>query len=483
MRIACVLITHLRAKVELRRHPQWQDRPILIVAGPPSQAKLMVVDRFPGAAAVRPGMTLEQALSHHADASVLDADEPQYRRVFGRVLTALQGISDRVEGAELGTAYVRCDGLEGLFGGEAGVVSALLQAVPADLIPRVGMATAKFPAFVAARTSRPRGATTVPDDVRAFLAPHPIDLLPVPTPVQHELHRFGLHTLGAVAALREPLLAERLGPAGRQAWAFCNGSDDRPVVPLAVEEVIVEHTTLPFHSAASEALGVVVDTLLRRAYARPELQGRCAGAADLRCAADGGSPWELSIQFKQPIGAWERASFAIRSRLAVDHPRSPVEDVTLTLSRITGVAATQPGLLPDVRDDGQQWLVAADRRLQALMGGGHALYRIVTVAPWHPAPELRAVLVPLDPAGRDAMRPLHAPLPVAVQEGTAGEPVSLRVARRWQRIVRIADRWAFDLWWLPVPITRDYYRIDAGDDRTVTLFRDRRDDRWYRQVA
>ena len=143
----------------------------------------------------------------------------------------------------------------------------------------------------------------------------------------------------------------------------------------------------------------------------------------------------------------------------------------------------QPGLLPDVRDDGQRWLVAADRRLQALMGGGHALYRIVTVAPWHPAPELRAMLVPLDPAGRDAMRPLHAPTPVAVQEGTAGEPVSVRVARRWQRIVRIADRWAFDLWWLPVPITRDYYRIDAGDGRPVTLFRDRRDDRWYRQVA
>ena len=482
MRVACVLITHLRAKVELRRHPQWQDRPVLIVAGPPSQAKLVVVDRFPGAAAVRPGMTLEQALSHHADASVLDADEPQYRRVFGRVLTALQEISDRVEGAELGTAYVRLDGLEGLFRGEAGVVSALLQAVPADLIPRIGMATAKFPAFVAARTSRAREATTAPADVRAFLAPHPIDLLPVPTPVQHELHRFGLHTLGAVAALGEQLLAERFGSDGRPAWAFCTGTDDRPVVPLVVEAVIVEHTTLPFHSTASETLGVVVDTLLRRAYTRPALQG-LRRRRNLRCAADGRPPWELSIQFKQPVGTWERASFAIRSRLAVDHPRIPVEEVTLTLSRITGEAVMQPGLLPDVRDDQQQRLVAVDRRLQALMGGGHALYRIVTVAPWHPAPELRAVLVPLDPAGRDAMRPLHAPTPVAVQEGTAGEPVSLRVARRWQRIVRIADRWAFDLWWLPAPITRDYYRIDAGDGRSVTLFRDRRDDRWYRQVA
>ena len=47
MRVACVLITHLRAKVELRRHPQLQDRPVLIVAGPPAQAKPVVVDPFP----------------------------------------------------------------------------------------------------------------------------------------------------------------------------------------------------------------------------------------------------------------------------------------------------------------------------------------------------------------------------------------------------------------------------------------------------
>ena len=387
-------------------------------------------------------------------------------------------------GTELGTAYVRCDGLEGLFGGEAGVVSALLQAVPADLLPRVGMATAKFPAFVAARSSRPRGATTVPDDVRAFLAPQPIDLLPVPPHVKHELHRFGLHTLGAVAALGEQLLAERLGTGGPAGMGVLH-RDRRPARRPAGGgggDRRAHHAPLPLRRQRDARRSG-----RHPAPARLRPAGTAAAGApvrqNLRCAADRGPPWELSIQFKQPVGAWERASFAIRSRLAVDHPGFPVEEVSLTLSRITGAAATQPGLWPDVRADGQRGLVAAERRLQALLGGGHALYRIVSVAPWHPAPELRAMLVPLDPAGRDAMRPLHAPTPVAVQEGTAGEPVSLRVARRWQRIARIADRWAFDLWWLPAPITRDYYRIDAGDGRPVTLFRDRQDDRWYRQVA
>ena len=174
-----MLVTHLRAKVEIGRQPHLKEWPVLVVDRDPSRARPIVVDRSPAARRARDGMTLEQALSHHGNAVALDADEPHYRRVFGRMLAALQGISDRVEGDELGTAYVGLDGLEGLFRGEAGGVSALLNAVPAHLAPRVGVANAKFPAYVAALTCAAHGAFRVPADVSAFLAPHSIDLLAV----------------------------------------------------------------------------------------------------------------------------------------------------------------------------------------------------------------------------------------------------------------------------------------------------------------
>ena len=483
MRVACVLITHLRAKTEMRRHPHLKDSPVLIVDRTGPRSRPLVVDRFSAASAVTAGMTLEQAVSRHANAIVLDADEPHYRSVFDRVLASLQGTSDRVEGAELGTAYVRIDGIEKLYRGEAGAVSALLNVVPSYLNPRIGVADAKFFAFVAARTCGAHGAFRVPKDVAAFLAPHSIDLLPVSADVKSEMHRFGLHTMGAVASMSGHMLADRFGPDGRRAWVLCNGTDDSLVVPQEFEESIVEHASLPFHSSSIEALFVAVDAILRRAYARPGMRGRYAGAADLLCAASGWPPWEKSVRFKQPVGAWERASLAVRSRLEADPPRNPVEDVTVTLSGFTGESGTQLGLLKDVRDDRRRRLVEADRRLQALMGGGHALHRIAEVAPWHPAPEMRALQVPIDPSGRDAIRPLHTPKPVEVQESTDGEPVSVRVQRRWQRVARIDDRWTFNLWWLPEPVTRVYYRIDQGDGRRITLFRDRRDDRWYRQSA
>ena len=489
MRVACVLATHLRAKVEMRRHSDLADYPVVIVDHDATGARPLVADRFPAASGVTAGMTLEQAVSCHANVVMLDADEPHYRRIFAQVLTSLQGISDRVEGADLGIAYVRVDGLEELFGGEAGVVSALLNAVPAYLNARIGVAGSKFPAFVVARTSRTLGATRVPGDVGAFLAPHSIDLLPVSPGVKSMMHRFGLHTMGAASSMSADIFVDQFGLEGKRAWALCNGVDDSPFVPMAFEESIVEHASLPFHSSSLEVLFIAVDTLLRRGYARPEMRGRYVGAASLRCGVSGSKPWEKIVGFREPASTWERASFSIRSRVGVDLPQAPVEDVTLTLSGLTGEPGFQAGLFDDPREDRLRRLLDVERRLRTRMSGplkspgGHVLHRIVDVAPFHPAPEMRALQVPVDPSGSDAIKPLHSPMPVDVREGMGSEPVSVRLRRRWHRVARIADKWTFDLWWLPEPVTRAYYRVDPGDGRQITLFRDRINGRWYRQRA
>ena len=206
MTIACILVTHLRAKVEMQRQPHLRDRPVLIVDR--SGSRPLVIDHFPAASGVAAGMTLEQALSRQTEGVVLEADEAAYRRTFHRILVSLQGVSDRVEDAELGTAYVGLDGLEAMYGGEARLVTTLLNAVSQSLAPRAGVGETKFSAYVAARTCDPPGTTRVPPDVAGFLAPRPVDLLPIPAKLRAEMHRFGLLTLGDVAAMK----AEALRP-------------------------------------------------------------------------------------------------------------------------------------------------------------------------------------------------------------------------------------------------------------------------------
>ena len=158
-----------------------------------------------------------------------------------------------------------------------------------------------------------------------------------------------------------------------------------------------------------------------------------------------------------------------------------MEEVILALSGLTGESGVQLSLLADLQGDRERRLAEAERQLQARTGGRPTLHRVVEVAPWHPAPEMRAMQVPLDASGADGMRPLSLPSPVAVREGPEGEPAAVQMGERWQRVSRIEDLWCFDLWWMPQPLTRTYYRVGREDGGEVTLFRDRRENRWFRQ--
>ena len=121
------------------------------------------------------------------------------------------------------------------------------------------------------------------------------------------------------------------------------------------------------------------------------------------------------------------------------------------------------GLLPEVRESNKRRLVEVDRELRARTGGSPALYRVVGVAPWHPAPEMRALRVPVDSSARDEVRSLSSPVLVVVREGRGRQPKAVRLGSRWLQVSRIEEQWGFDLWWMSRPMTRTYYRV-IGED-------------------
>ena len=479
MRVACLLISHLRTKSEMRRDARLRARPAVIVDRAGSIP--LVVDRTPEAFGVRVGMTLEQAVSHHADSIVLEADEPYYQQVFDDVLRSLVDIGHRVEGPELGTAYVRLDGLEALYGGEERLVYALLGVVPHDLAPAVGVSDAKFPAFVAALTGKPMQVTRTPSDVARFLSPHSVDLLPLSDEIKTGLRLLGLHTMGKVARLPKGLLTDRFGREGLRAWSFCNGNDQRPLVPLEIEETIVEHTSFPTHSTSLELFLVTVDILLKKAFSRPQMLGRKATGVTLECSCESALSWRKSIHFKRGVHSWKQASSIIKQQLEPDPPRTAIEEIRLTLTDLSGASGVQLGLWADPKKIKWRRLREAERKLRSKMSADHILHRVVEVAPWHPAPEMRSVQVPLDRSGNYSIRPVATPTEVSVREGDRRRPVAVLLGDRWCPVTRVADLWTFDLWWLPKPIARTYYRLNGDDGRQITLFHDRRGDNWYRQ--
>ena len=472
--IGCVLVNHFRARVELARRPQLSDCAGMIVDR--SRRRSMVVDTLPAIREAVAGMRLERARSLVPNAVVLEADEPYYRQAFEELLCALDLVSDRVEGAELGVAYVGLDG--------ASVMSdELLCAMPEHYKPRIGIGANKFTSFVAARVRRSSGVTMVPADAAAFLAPHPIELLPCSSDLIDDLEQLGLRSLGDIAAQEPHALLDRFGREGRRAWELANGIDERPLRPWRREEPVVETLLLPEASVSLELLRVVIERLLERAYAQPRMRGRYAETATLTCALEDAPTWEKAFHFRTGVGSWRRAAEMIKRRLETEYPQAPIETITITLAQLGGATGEQGSLFPDLRHDRERRLLETERKLQARLNGQRSLRRLVEVAPWHPAPELRTVHVSIDPSADDGLRPLTAPTAIAVREGPEREPLAVRIGEDWRTVARIEDQWSFNLWWRLTPMQRRYYQVSGEDGRQLTLYRDGEDQCWYRQTA
>ena len=393
MKVACVLVTHLPMKAELKRYPDLRGRPILITES--SGSKRLVLDSSPEARGVTCGMSLQEAWSRCSDTVLLQADAPYYHSVFDDTLRSLERRSPLVERAELGCAYVGLDGLEAMYGGEARLIASLLQAVPQAFNPRIGVAAGKFPAYVAAAASGGGQATRVPDDVAGFLKDFPVDLLPLSWGNKARLHRFGLYTLGQLAALSVGSVQAQFGPEGRVAWELANGIDHSPLLPYQREEVVSESLTFPSPTITLYAILTAVETLLGWAFARPEMRGRYLRTAAIEGRVFRHAPWTRRFAFKDAVNSKDRAFFVLKSALESIALPGPLEDMTLTLAGFTGESGIQTGLFSDVRR--REQLREMMRQLEARLGGKPPIYRLREVEPWSRIPERRQALVPFDP--------------------------------------------------------------------------------------
>jgi hypothetical protein len=78
------------------------------------------------------------------------------------------------------------------------------------------------------------------------------------------------------------------------------------------------------------------------------------------------------------------------------------------------------------------------------------------------------------------MRRLYSPLPVAVETGGDGLPLTVAGVA----VEAIREQWAVeDRWWTPRPLGRRYFELALADGRATVVFRNAFSGRWYRQRA
>jgi protein ImuB len=497
-RYACVWVPGFAAAALIRQDPALRGRPVAALRGATLRSVVAVT---PAAAAggARAGMSATEAATRVPDLVGRLEDPEAERAAAGALLDVAWALSPRVEVIAPGCLCLDLGGLEPLFGDEQRIGERLAAAGEAVGLPvRVGIGATRTLAQLAARAGA--GLLVVPPGAeQEFLVPRPLGLLDPEPDVGLALERWGIETLGALAALPTAALLARLGPAAVRLQALARGTDPGPFVPQLMPEPCREAITLDWEVPSLPALAFILDRLLAQLAARLAL--REAGATALRVTlrlADG-CVHEHHLGVAAPLRDGRTLGRLLRAELEALRLPAPVVAVAVE---------AEPGLLAPLQTD----LFAPPRpsprelgeilgRLAALVGADRVG---APVAPDTHRPD--AVLVapfpggettPARPAGGGppvpppgsrpppwvtgaalVRRRLVPPRPARV-ECRAGRPTRIEAEGFRGAVVAVAGPWpTAGEWWAETAWAREEWDVAFPDGAVCRLARDLAGDAW-----
>jgi len=390
MLVACLRIPRFAVEAERLRRTDVASRLILV-----GEAAVLDCSLGAEASGVRRGMRMSEAIGLCHRAVVLAPEAPYYQRLFDNVLDYLETQSPVVENAGQGLAYLSLDGLPlniDVFA--EGLISGVHRRT--GFMASVGVAVGKFPSRVAAERSRPGTAKVIPADGQAeFLAPLPVDLLPLTEAMRWRLDLLGIGTMGDIARLPVGPFQAQFGPEGKRCWELAHGIDGEPLVPRVTEETLVRRLQMPSPAVTLDSILIGVERLVEAAYADSQRGGRWVRKAVVRASLEGGGTWELPVAFREALSDPKNAWFAIKSALSRRPPERPVEELEIELVGLSAESGKQAAMF---EGKGKLWrqVEEAVRQVGVQAGGRPATGRVMEMEPWSRIPERRMALVELD---------------------------------------------------------------------------------------
>ncbi len=272
--------------VEAERLRDGQLRGLPVVVGGAGDRGVVASASYEARAfGVRSAMPMVTARRLCRHLVVLPGDHAYYRRVSKEVFEVFRETTPRVEGLSIDEAFLDVSGLRRHFASALDVAQHVRRRLRSELgLPSsAGVASVKFIAKMASGAAKPDGAMVVSAaDQLEFLHARPArDLWGVGEATFAKLDRFGVETIGDIAALPERSLVRALGPSlGSHLHHLAWARDDRSVEPEGEAKSVSVEETFPLdvqgRSALETELLRLCDTLGYRLH-RAGLAGRTIG--------------------------------------------------------------------------------------------------------------------------------------------------------------------------------------------------------------
>ncbi len=519
MPFVCLFVPDFPVQASLRLDARLRGRAIAVWEGTPPMSKIISFNPAARKAGIELGMTklcaescgnvhLSQRSVHRegsAHAALLDCAQAYSPRVEDTTrIPRAQSTECRFHD----TVVLDITGCDKLFG-QPDMLAPRLRDRASELGLFVHVAVAGNPETAILAAKGFPGVTVIPPGHEAQrLAELPVALLDPGVELLTTLTRWGIHTLGQLAALPDVALVERLGQAGRRLQLLARGSHPRQLVPMETARNFEEFCELEYPVDLLDPLLFLLNPMLEQLCTRLSLHALATNELKLIFTLEQASS-VLSNSGHERTGLHHRTlkvpvpicdSKVLLKLLQLDlqahPPAAPVIAIKLT-AEPSRPRVTQSGLFQPLTPEPERLEVTL-ARLRNLVGEGrvgspvlmdtnrpHA-FRVTQFLPPEASPQIRKEVHTFAQGLRTAFR-VHRP-PVGVQiELHQGMPRRLSSPKVRGQVIALAGPWrTTGDWWLEAAWAHEEWDVllqspTKGETHAVLyrIFRDLLSGQWY----
>jgi nucleotidyltransferase/DNA polymerase involved in DNA repair len=287
-RIACLRIPRFPIAAQQKYDPSLKNKPLVLVTGGEGKKtlnqKVVACSTQASKEYIQPGMRLSEARAICGEILSRPYDTKLYEEAQTEIARQLINLSPRVSVFEPGIFLLDASGLSH-FGGESRFAANALKILSklGYVEARVGIADSAFAASVATRLKGRRWHLVPFGTDKKFIAPMPVEYLPLSSESVDVLRDLGIKSVGDFAGLSLTSVAERFNEEGRKAHELALGLDHRrPTLPQVFKD-----------RQCSMEIGVPIESLNQTLFILKSLIDRLT--ADLK--RDGLCAEELFVSF------------------------------------------------------------------------------------------------------------------------------------------------------------------------------------------
>jgi protein ImuB len=495
-RIACLRIPDFPIAAHRRAEGEAPD-PAIVVRGEGKTALVAAACEAARRHEIEVGMRAADARAQLPGLREWEWSPALYDEVQTELAAALLAASPRVSRAGLGAFWLDAGGWDRL-GGEAAFVEAACSAALAAGYPeaRLGIAGTAAAARAATRLDGYPVHRVPPGEDARFLAPLPLDVLPLSEELFELLAALGLETVGELAALDAGGVEARLGAAGVAAHRWARGLDDGREGPFAGAppgDWTVE-VELPGPVERLEPLLFLLKSCLDHLGDALAVEGLCLRGLKLTITTEDGSV-EKTVRPARPTR--QVAMLLSLCRTALDGVQVPGRalGIRVEVEEVVPAVAEQADLFEPPRPDPDA-LAAALTRLQGRWGPESVVqpaavdsHRPEKQGRWEPVDLMKELArrVVLEGNGCASLSsetpslvlrlwPRPRPLDVRIEDGRPGAVV---VDGGWRAVEELKGPERLSGEWWEDGYRREYYRVGTVAGDLLWVFYDPRRRGWF----